>query len=345
VKQLRRLIAVMCLVQMSALAQGTKLEILSTFKLPGVSVRAIEVIEGQTLWFAGSAGRYGRVTGDKIEVDSISLDGRYPAFRSIGFNGSHVFLLSIESPALLYKIDPSKPLGDYELVYREDHPRAFYDSLTFFDEDNGIAMGDPTENCLSILTTSDGGNHWTKLPCSELPETVEGEAAFAASNSNIATFEKNAWIATGGTKARIFRSPDLGHSWQVSETPIVQGGKMTGIFSTDFFDNKNGMIMGGNWEDKKNTEATKAITRDGGVTWNLISANQLPGFISCIQYRPGGAGKQIMAVSSEGIYYTQDEGTSWIKVEDLGFYSLRFIDEYHAWLSTHEEIVKIKVNL
>ena len=90
-------------------------------------------------------------------------------------------------------------------VYTEVNPKVFYDSMKFFDESHGIAMGDPTENCLSIILTNDGGNTWTKVPCEKLPPVVEGEAAFAASNTNIKVLGNTAWIVTGGTKARVFK--------------------------------------------------------------------------------------------------------------------------------------------
>ena len=151
------------------------------------SIRAIEVINDSTLWFAGANGRYGKIVNDQLEIDSISHEGRLPSFRSIAFNGEHVFLLSIEDPALLYRMDPSLPLGNEELVYKESDEKVFYDSMVFTDDKNGIAMGDPIDNCLSIIKTTDGGKHWTKLNCEDLPAIYEGEAAFAASNTNIAT--------------------------------------------------------------------------------------------------------------------------------------------------------------
>ncbi len=148
---------------------------------------------------------------------------------------------------------------------------------------------------------------------------------------------------TGGSKARVFKSSSYGETWDVFETPIVQGGKMTGIFTTDFFDSEIGIIMGGDWEDKKNGEASKAVTHDGGKTWALIAENQLPGFISCVQYVPKGKGEKIMAVSTEGIYLSIDGATTWKKIEEKGYYSLKFINNKTAWLSSHEEIVKIKL--
>lgn len=316
---------------------------LSTFKLPGISIRAIEVTQENTLWFAGSNGRYGRIIDEKIEIDSISHEGTYPQFRSIAYNGNYIFLLSIENPALLYKIDPTKPLGQPELVYKESDPKVFYDSLAFFDHDKGLAMGDPTEDCLSIIKTSDGGNTWTKMTCDELPKVTQGEAAFAASNTNIAINAPRAWIATGGSKARVFYSQDYGATWATTETPLVQGEKMTGIFTIDFYDSQKGIIMGGNWEDKKNGEASKAISNDGGLTWNLIGQDALPGYISCVQYLPDGDGNHIMAVSTEGIFYSKDAGLHWKMVEEKGYYSIRFINKETAWLSGHEEITKIKL--
>lgn len=313
------------------------------FKLPGTSIRAIEVTQNNTLWFAGNRGRYGRIINERLEMDSISHEGRYPEFRSIAFNGKHIFLLSIENPALLYKIDPARPLGTYELVYKETHPKVFYDSMAFIDSKNGIAMGDPTEDCLSVIKTTDGGNSWTKMLCSKMPKAVDGEAAFAASNSNLATFDSKVWMVTGGTKARVFISEDRGENWRVNDTPIVQGGKMTGIFTVAFYDGQSGIVMGGNWEDKKNDRASKAITTNGGSSWELIAQNQFPGYISCVKYVPKGQGKNIIAVSTEGIFYSKDQAKNWYKVSDNGYYTIRFIDQQTAWLSKNEEIAKIKL--
>ena len=343
--RLKHLLLLFYLFSLTLMAQQEDdIMFLSKFKLAGISVRAIEVTQENTLWFAGSRGRYGRIINDKMEIDSISHEGRFPEFRSIASNGIFIYLLSIESPALLYKIDPNKPLGQFELVYREDDPKAFYDSLTFFDQIHGIAMGDPTDNCLSVIRTSDGGTTWTKLSCEDLPAVEQGEAAFAASNSNIAVFKEKVWLVTGGTKARVFMSENYGSSWKAIETPIIQGSQMTGIFSVDFYDSNNGVIMGGDWDDKKNGKASKAITADGGLTWNLLAENSLPGYISCVQFIPGESANKILAVSTEGIFYSEDKGISWKQISETGYYSLRFIDKKNGWMSTHEEIVKIKLN-
>lgn len=340
----KKLLLLIVLLSMGLSAQEKAgLKFLSNFQIPGISIRAIEVTNDHALWFAGSKGRYGRIIKDKLEIDSIVHENRLPEFRSIASNGEFVFLLSIENPALLYRIDPKKPMGQWELVYKEQNPKVFYDSLKFFDTSNGLAMGDPTEDCLSILRTTNGGKSWHKTPCDHLPAISNGEAAFAASNSNIAVYENKSWIVTGGSKARVFRSEDFGWSWKTSETPIIQGGKMTGIFTVDFFDDKIGIIMGGDWENKTNGKASKALSIDGGKTWSLIAQHSLPGYISCVQFVPEGASKKIIAVSTEGIYYSLDLGENWSLIDENGYYSLRFIDKTTAWVSKNGEIAKIKL--
>ena len=81
-----------------------------------------------------------------------------------------VFVLSISSPAYLYK--------NSKLVYSESDSDVFYDSMDFWNALEGIAMGDPTEDCLSILMTKDGGENWYKIPCEQLPKAVNGEGSF-----------------------------------------------------------------------------------------------------------------------------------------------------------------------
>jgi photosystem II stability/assembly factor-like uncharacterized protein len=330
-----------CLPLYAQKSEDKKLDF-TEFDMKECSIRAMVVVNDSVVWFAGSNGKYGRITNGTLEIDSIAFDDTYLHFRSIAYNGESVFFLSIGSPAILYKKNALESFKTRPtIVYGESHETIFYDAMAFADKKNGIAMGDPTENCLSVIVTKDGGNKWFKTDCSDLPEIVEGEAAFAASNSNIALFENNIWIVTGGAKARVFHSPNFGKKWKVYETPILQGGKMTGIYSVDFYDENIGIIMGGDWENKKNTNATKAMTYDGGKTWNLMADGEIPGYISCVQFVPNTHGKELAAVSTEGIYYSKTSGKSWTKISNEGYYSIRFVHQHLAWLSGNNKIAQI----
>ena len=207
----------------------------------------------------------------------------------------------------------------------------------------GIVIGDPTENCLSIIITRDGGKIWKKTVCGSLPNVTDGEAAFAASNTNICIKGNKTWIVSGGKKSRVFYSPDKGISWAVFETPIVQGQAMTGIFTVDFYDDKIGVIAGGNYEAQNQNFQNKAITFDGGKTWKLLAENTGFGYASCIQFVPNSGGRQLVTVGTSGLYYSADSGNNWKQLlEDKTLYTIRFLDKTIAVAAGKDKIIKIE---
>ncbi len=315
------------------------------FPISGTEIRAIEVVNDSLLFFAGSHGFFGSIDKDMVRLDSIKKkEDHHFHFRSVAFNGKDMYMLSIESPAHLYKVDPFSEHFDPQLVYSEDHLKVFYDALLFKDALTGFALGDPVENCFSVLKTIDGGSTWKKVACEELPAVVEGEAAFAASNSNLAAQKNTVWFVSGGKKARVFRSRNNGINWEVFDTPMVQGESMTGIFTCDFYDENKGIIMGGNYDKPNDTKGSKALTKDGGKTWELIADGQLPGYISCVRYIPGSKGKKMMAVASSGIYYSDNSGVSWKKISEKPYNTVRFLNKNVAWLGGNKIITKVILN-
>ena len=307
------------------------------------SIRAITAIDENSMWFGGSDGQYGYTEdgGTTWHIDSIQSDKNPKLeFRGIAKTSTALFLFAVGSPALLFKSEDKGK--NWTLVYEENHPSAFYDAIAFWDDQEGIAMGDPTDECLSIILTNDGGNTWSKIPCDQLPPAAENEAAFAASNSNIALVGDNAWIVSGGGKARVFHSPDRGLNWEVYDTPIAQGGKMTGIFSTHFYDQNRGIIFGGDWEDQSNQTQNKGVTFDGGKTWELTADGRHPGYRSSVRYMPNSDAQAIFAVGIPGISYSSDSGQSWTSLSDSSFYTIRVNKSGNsAWLAGSKKVGKM----
>ncbi len=313
---------------------------ITTYTKDSTSIRAIHAIDDQTAYFAGSNGdiHHTKDGGKTWTIERLTFrDSIVPHFRSMASNGKAIFALSIGNPAILYKLEN----GSHELVYVEKHPNVFYDAMTFSDALNGIAMGDQTDDCVSIIVTSDGGNSWKKLACSSLPTSASGEAAFAASNTNIKTLGNTIWIATGGMKSRIFKSQDLGKTWEVYETPIVQGSPTQGMYSVDFADELHGIVVGGDYSKPLENTANKAITTDGGLTWQLVAEGQNPNYKSCVQYVPNTAGKEVFAVGKTGISFSNDGGMTWKEVSKEEFYSIQFVNKHTAWLSGHKKTGKL----
>ncbi|MDG1404467.1 oxidoreductase [Polaribacter sp.] len=311
------------------------------FKIDSTNIRAIQGTNSETIYYVGSKGDFGFTAdgGKSWLIKHITYqDSIIPNFRSLAKNGDNLFALSIANPALLYKISKNKTA----LVYTENHKKAFYDALQFFDDGkHGIAVGDPTEECASIILTSDGGNSWRKISCANLPKFAEGEAFFAASNTNIKTMGSTVWVASGGTKARVLKSEDYGVTWDIFETPIIKGNGPQGIYSIDFTDEKNGIVIGGDYSKPEENKGNKAITKDGGKTWTLVANNQNPNYKSCVQYVPNTNGKEVFAVGKTGISFSNDSGNTWTEVSKESYYTIKFVDKDTAWLSGSQKIGKL----
>ncbi|WP_297695613.1 oxidoreductase [uncultured Eudoraea sp.] len=302
-----------------------------------LSVRAIELMNG-SLGFAANKGVFGTIDlqTKTVRTNIQKYDSILPEFRAIAHTATDFFMLSVANPALLYKTGDK---GSMELVYTEEGESVFYDSMAFWNDKEGIAIGDSMAGCLSIIITRDGGNSWNKLSCPQLPKAPEGEGAFAASNTNIVVQGNKAWVGT--TQARVYYTSDKGLSWEVFQTPILKEEPTQGIYSMDFYDNSLGIAIGGDYTEPEKRMANKAISLDGGKSWQLLANNQEPGYKSCIQFVPNSEGKEIVAIGFTGISYSSDQGKNWKKISKEGFYTMRFQNDSVAYAAGRNRIAKL----
>ncbi|MCK0145688.1 oxidoreductase [Arenibacter sp. F26102] len=309
-----------------------------TIYTDSLSFRAIQIMDGGNMAFAADKGAFGLVDlkTNKVRVNTQKYDSILPEFRAVAQNAADFFMLSVGNPALLYKTGDS---GDMELVYKEEDDKVFYDAMAFWNNQEGIAIGDSMNGCLSIIISRDGGNTWNKLACSSLPKSEPGEGAFAASNTNIKLLGNKAWIVT--TSGNVYYSEDKGFNWTVIKTPIESSEPTQGIYSIDFYDENLGVVFGGDYTKPEIDNANKAITRDGGKTWKLIANGKLPDFRSCVQFVPNSEGKSLIAVGFNGVAYSPDAGETWKQLSDESFYTLRFLNDTTAYAAGKNRIAKL----
>lgn len=303
-----------------------------------LSIRAIELMDG-SLAFAANKGIYGSVDlqTDAVRTNVQEHDSILPEFRSVAHTATDFFMLSIANPALLYKTGDS---GKMELVYKEENEAVFYDAMQFWNNSEGIAIGDSMDGCISVIITRDGGKSWRKLSCDQLPEGIDEEGAFAASNTNIVARENKVWVAT--TTGRIYFSPDKGKTWETFNTPVMDSGEAHGIYSIDFYDENIGFAIGGSYVAPKVNEKNKAVTLDGGKTWNLVADGQEPNYKSCVQFVPNGNGDHLVAAGFTGISYSADQGKTWKQLSEEGFYTIRFLNDSIAYAAGKNRIAKLR---
>jgi photosystem II stability/assembly factor-like uncharacterized protein len=241
------------------------------------NLRGVSAVSQQIAWASGTHGTYLRTT----DAGRTWIPAQVPEATSLDFRGvaafsaDEAFLMSAgpgDQSRIYHTTDAGK---HWNLQLTSPNPKAFFDCIAFWDPTHGIVLGDPVPDDsgqlkFQLLLTTDGQS-WTAIPLAQLPPALEGEGAFAASNSCLAILsnDPDIWFATGGKAARVFHSADRGYTWQVVSTPIMHGPDSAGIFSIAFRDPKHGVIAGGDYKHPDRDGPNLAFTSDAGKTWSV----------------------------------------------------------------------------
>lgn len=257
------------------------------------SLRGVSAVSRNVAWAGGTHGTYLRTTDGGLTWTPAQVAGAEALdFRAIvAFSADEAFLMSA-GPGEQSRIYHTSDGGNHwQLQFTNTNPKGFFDSMVFWDAKHGVVLGDPVPDDSGILKfelllTEDGQN-WRGIPTAKLPAAIEGEGAFAASNTCLAIvpggLDANLWFATGGKMARVFHSGDRGQSWEVVDTPMVHGPDSAGIFSIAFRDAMHGVIAGGDYKHPNDDGPNLAFTDDGGKTWTLSPLHPLA-YFSAVAY-------------------------------------------------------------
>lgn len=289
------------------------------------SFRGLCVVSPEVVWASGSQGTVARTLDGGGTWHSLTFPGAEGLdFRDIqAFSADVALLLTAGLPARIYKTQDGG--GSWRPCYFNETPGVFFDAMAFWDEQNGIAFSDPVEGSFLIITTIDGGETWQPVSPENIPPALPGEAGFAASGTCVAVQGKSCvWFGTGGAAARIFRSRDKGRTWEVSAISMLSGESSQGIFSLTFWDELNGVAVGGDYRDPEKIVGNAAITKDGGKTWMAVENTPPSGFRSCVAFIPGKKGPILVSVGTSGADYSRDGGQSWVRFDSVGYHSLGF---------------------
>jgi photosystem II stability/assembly factor-like uncharacterized protein len=253
--------------------------------------RGVSAVSQKVAWASGTHGTYLRtIDGGRHWVAAKVPDAAALDFRAVvAFSADEAFLMSA-GPGDQSRIYHTADGGQHwSLQFTNQDPKGFFDSMVFWDATHGIVLGDPIPDSAGQLKfellTTDDAHTWKPLSSATLPPALEGEGAFAASNSCIAVQGDNIWFATGGRAARVFHSADRGQTWQSSETPLIHGPDSAGIFSIAFADATHGVIAGGDYKHPKQDGPNLAFTEDGGKTWKLSSLRP-QAYFSAVTFDP-----------------------------------------------------------
>ncbi len=198
-----------------------------------------------------------------------------------------------------------------------DAQSPFINGIWFFDEFNGVALGNPPAsgtNRFVFLSTTDGGQTWVHAKGE--PLAANSETGF--NGSFWWTDPQHGWF--GSSLNRIWRTADGGSSWAAFTTPVA------GCVGVSFTDSLHGIAVHEN--------GLVSVTLDGGKSWT--AGGHPSGSLSAVVYPKNGT----VAWCSDGTrpYRSADGGLSW-RAEITSPYvgilrALTASSSSHAWIST-----------
>ncbi len=284
------------------------------------SFRSIHAVSKKVVWAGGSRGTVLRTTngGNSWQIilvkDAENLD-----FRDIfGVNDKIAYAMSAgEAEKGAAKIFKTTNGGaSWNVILHHTEKGVFFDSMDFWNEKEGILIGDPIDDKPFIIRTLDGGNTWNRIPKEKLPTILEGEASFASSGTCAVTQANGkAWL---NSQSRIFFTPDRGETWQVYKTPFKQG-QTSGIFGLHFWNENQGIAVGGDYKNDKVKTDNVAITHDAGKTWEFLAAATPDGLKESGWMLPNN---NLLLVGTSGTSLLDEDGSAWKAIDDESFHAI-----------------------
>jgi photosystem II stability/assembly factor-like uncharacterized protein len=284
------------------------------------SLRGIAPVTDRIIWASGSKGTVGRSSDGGAHWEFKQIPGYTGLdFRSIvAFDLANALVVSAGTPAVILRTaDGGRTWSER---YSNPDSAYFLDAATFWNKNRGVVLGDPINGKFVLLHTFDGGFTWQQAPEAQCPAANPGEAAFAASNSSLQALPGgHLWLATGGTTARLWYSPDYGQTWTERPCPMLSGKPATGTFAMAFKNPMQGIIVGGDYTADSLKTDHVFYTIDGGRTW-LTPKTPTGGYRSGVAWLNS---KTAIATGPAGTDISTNGGRTWRKLSANGYHAAK----------------------
>lgn len=303
------------------------------------SLRGLSVVSARVAWASGSGGTVIRtIDGGSTWITANIPDANQRDLRAIAaFDDQHAVVAA--TAGRIWRTENGG--ASWSLVYQAADTAVFLDAIGFwpsvpgdpaYARARGIVLADPIDGRFLILASDDGGRTWREAPKDSRPTALPGEAAFAASGTSLVMHDSTrAWIGSGGSTARVFRTTDRGRSWVVASTPLSGPTGSAGVFSLSFADALRGIAIGGDFSIEGGRDRNVAVTRDGGATWEPAGGKPPNGYRSAVAIVPLTRGQGAVAVGPTGTDISLDGGRNWTPADTLGYHAVRFAPDGAGW--------------
>jgi photosystem II stability/assembly factor-like uncharacterized protein len=278
------------------------------------SFRGLSVVNDSLLWVSGTNGTVGKSIDAGKTFQWIKVKGFENAdFRDLeAFDDKTAIIMAVGEPATILKtIDGGQ---NWNKVYENNTKGMFLDAMDFIDSQSGVVVGDPINGKVFMAKTTDGGNHWKEVKPNKLPNLMVGEAFFAASGSNIKMLSKKKNIyVSGGVQSHVFINKNA------TSIPFITGRESSGANAIAVKNDKNWMIVGGDYTKKDTFEPNVFFTSDAGKTFSKPVV--LPrGYRSGLEYIDKNSW---IICGLSGVDISNDNGKTWINISQNSFHVVK----------------------
>ena len=305
-------------------------------------INFLDAVDENTAWAVGYDGSGGGVYetlftttadgGSSWYASKIIIDEGYALGNICGLDGNTAWAAVFSTGEQdencgIYKTTD----GGESWTHQFEGPYSFANNVWFFDENDGVALGDQADDYFEIWTSDDGGDSWTRVPEEDFSghEVVPGEYGWTGCMEAVG--DNTIVFGTHAPEGYAFISQDRGHTWFGSFTGCEGSGLNPGVNALAFKDSNHGLAAHDN-----GATLDLYTTSDGGVNWEEITPTGTP-YASGLSYVPGTDNKYISTGGAEGYSgasYSLDGGQNWMEfteVTGIQLLSCDFIDGGIGW--------------
>lgn len=266
--------------------------------------------DGSSFWFTGQTrisnqlvGICGRASQGGFQAIEISQGANFPSTPTYSISGIDAFSAWVSTnaaggggAAVWRTTNGGNSWG--QVSGSLDNITAFINDIYFFDQQNGVILGDPINGNWGVATSSDGGQTWTRA--SDIGFAVDGEAGLVGASTQLGD---NVWFGT--STGRVFYSTTQGRTWKSS---VVFNGKQ--ITSLAFRTPEDGVAVYRE-QDEPGGPFQVASTHDGGDSWELAvyDLDDIP-LQSVFAYGAPESLQNFILGDGGQLYATADDGES-----------------------------------
>ncbi len=301
------------------LIDSTKFNLPEGLILQKISFRGLSVVDDKVIWASGNLATIAKSIDGGKTFQFTQIKGYEKSdFRDIeAFDDKRAVIMCSGSPS--YILTTNDGGQNWKEVYSNTDTACFLDAMDFWDNKNGMVIGDPIHGHFFLMRTKDGGETWQELDTSKIPESLEGESLFAASGTSLKCWNPDYFgFVTGGKYSRLLYYSEKMDTWYAESIQIAKGSASKGAFSFTLDESQFHMVGGDYLNDTSGVNACASITYfDEGFSF----PENVNGYRSCIEM----IGEfKFIAVGTNGVdYLLQFKKTGWQKISNLGFHVVK----------------------